>query len=226
MNTDKTPNSYTLSPSGFGFLWEECKLCYYMQIVHGVRRPSAPFPSIFSKIDAAMKRRFAGETWHSFGPGQPMFKIAHEEKMIRSAPIVLPGREVLIDLKGRYDSILQFTDGKMVMCDFKTAPVKPELLEKYWVQLHAYAYMVEHPATGSLYVPKIERLGLAVFEPGAFSYDGNDSASLNGPMQWIDAERDDKRFMAFLDAVAQVLESPSPPEPSYSCEYCSYRKVA
>lgn len=218
--------SYTLSPSGFGFLWEECKLCYYMQIVHGFRRPSAPFPSIFSKIDSAMKRRFAGNKWHSFGPGQPMFKIAHDEKMVRSTPIVLPGREIAIDLKGRYDSILQFTDGAMVICDFKTAPVKAEHLDKYWVQLHAYAYSVEHPALGSLHVPKIDRLGLAVFDPSDFSYDTNDGASLSGAMQWIGLERDDDRFMAFLNEVAKVIESPEPPKPSHSCEFCRYRNAA
>jgi hypothetical protein len=220
--------THTLAPSGFGFLWEECKFCYYMQIVHGIRRPSAPFPSIFSKIDSAMKNQFAGGRWHSFGANQPKFKLAYDEKTVRSAPISLPNRKVAVDLKGRYDSILEFSDGAMVMCDFKTAPVKQEHLHKYWVQLHAYAYAVEHPAPGSLSVPRIDRLGLAVFEPATFSYDNNDGASLNGVMQWIDMERDDERFLAFLDDVAKVIELPEPPEPSQSCELCRHyqRKAA
>ena len=78
-----------LAPSELGFLWAECKRCYYLQVVQGLRRPRPPFPSIFSRIDAAMKRRFAGEEWHSIGPCQPSFKIAHDEQMIRSTPIIL-----------------------------------------------------------------------------------------------------------------------------------------
>ena len=218
--------SRTLTPSAFGFLWEECKYEYYMQVVHGIKRPSAPFPSIFSKIDSAMKRRFAGDGWHTFGEGQPSFRIAYGEKMIRSSAIVLPGRTIAIDLKGKYDSILTFADGSTVMCDFKTAPVKKEHLDKYWVQLHAYAYMVEHPAPGSLLVPKIDRLGLAVFDPGDFSYDAKAGGSLSGAMQWVDMPRDDARFMTFLDAVAAVIELPEPPPPTPGCPFCEYRNAA
>jgi hypothetical protein len=217
--------SYTLAPSSLTFLWEECKHDFYMQVVRGVYRPSAPFPSIFNKIDAAMKRRFAVDGWHKFGEGQPSFKIAYGEKTVRSSPIVLPGRTITISLKGRYDSILTFNDGSKVMCDFKTAAVKPEYLDKYWVQLHAYAYALENPAPGSLST-KIDRLGLAAFDPASFSYDANAGASLNGAMQWIDMERDDARFMAFLDEVAAVLESPEPPAPTPRCSFCSYRQAA
>lgn len=105
--------TYTLALSAFGFLWEECQYCYYMQTVRGFRRPSAPFPSIFSKIDAAMKRRFAGDRWHAFGPNQPEFRIAHDETVVRSSIISLPDRTIDIELKGRYDSVLEFRDGPL-----------------------------------------------------------------------------------------------------------------
>jgi hypothetical protein len=139
-----------LAPSAFGFLWAECKRCYYLQVVQGMRRPAAPFPSIFSRIDAAMKRRFAGDEWHSFGPSQPRFKIAHNEQMIRSTPIISPGWNVEIILRGKFDSVLTLSDSRKVVCDFKTAPVKDEYLDKYWVQLHAYTYALEHASVGKL----------------------------------------------------------------------------
>lgn len=215
-----------LAPSGFGFLWAECKRCYYLQVVQDLRRPRAPFPSIFSKIDAAMKDRFASGEWHSIGPSQPSFKIAHDEQMIRSTPIILPDRDVRIVLRGKFDSVLTFSDSRTVVCDFKTAPVRPEHLDKYWVQLHAYAYALENPALGSLSVPKVDGLGLAVFDPGVFEHDANNGAALSGALQWIDITRDDDRFTAFLDEVAAVLEQPDAPEADGTCQYCQFRKVA
>ena len=115
-----------------------------------------------------MKHRFAGDEWHSFGPSEPRFKIAHNEQMVRSTPITLPNRNVEIVLRGKFDSVLTLSDSRNVVCDFKTSPVKPEHLDKYWIQLNAYAYALEHPAVGSLLVPNVDGLGLAVFEPSEF----------------------------------------------------------
>jgi hypothetical protein len=218
--------TYVLAPSAFSFLWEECTCCYYLQVVQQFRRPNGPFPSIFGKIDLAMKRRFAGDQWHSFGPSQPNFKIAHDEQMIRSTPITLPGRSVAIVLRGKFDSVLHFRDGRIVVCDFKTTSVKSEYIAKYWVQLHSCAYALEHPAVGSLSIPRVDALGLAAFEPEAFAYDGEDGAALSGALRWIDMSRDDARFMRFLDEIVAVLEQPEPPAPSANCQYCRYRFVA
>ncbi len=215
-----------LAPSAFGFLWAECKRCYYLQVVQDLRRPGAPFPSIFSRIDSAMKRRFAGDEWHSFGPAQPRFKVAHVEQMVRSVPIILPGRNVEIVLRGKFDSVLMLSDSRKVICDFKTAPVRADHLDKYWVQLHAYAYTLEHPSIGSLSIPKVDGLGLAVFERNDFAYNTEDGASLSGAMQWIDMPRDDDRFKSFLDGVASVLEQPQPPPASDNCQFCRFRRAA
>jgi hypothetical protein len=220
------PVTRVLAPSDFGFTWAECKRCYYLQVVQDLRRPRPPFPSIFSKIDVAMKHRFAGDEWHSIGPSQPSFKIAHNEQMIRSTPIILPNRDVRIVLRGKFDSVLTFRDSRTVVCDFKTAPVRPEHLDKYWVQLHAYAYALENPALGSLSIPKVDGLGLAVFDPGVFEHDANNGAALSGAFQWIDMARDDDRFTSFVDDVAAVLERPEPPEAGGTCPYCQFRKVA
>jgi hypothetical protein len=172
---------------------------------------------------AGMKVCFTPGAWHAFGPGEPTFQIAHEERFIRSAPIVFPTHDVTLVLRGRYDSILRFSDGSLVVCDFKTAPVKSEYLDKYWVQLHAYAYMLEHPGIGSLALPKIDRLGLGVFEPTTFQHNGVGGATLQGAMKWIDMGRDDQRFMNFLESVAAILGAPTAPKPSPNCGYCQYR---
>lgn len=173
-----------------------------------------------------MKRRFAGDEWHSFGPSQPRFKIAHDEQMIRSNPITLPDRNVEFVFRGKFDSVLTLSDSRKVICVFKTAPVKDEYLDKYWVQLHAYAYALEHPSIGTLSIPNVDGLGLAVFEPNEFAYDRENGASLNGAMRWIDMPRDDDRFKSFLDDVAAVLEQPDPPSAAEDCQFCRFRRAA
>lgn len=224
--TISAPTVRVLSPSDFGFLWDECKRCYYLQVVQDLRRPRAPFPSIFSKIDSAMKRRFVGDEWYTLGPSGPTFKIAYAEQMILSTPIILPSRGVSIAIRGKFDSVLMLRDSRLVVCDFKTAPVKADHLDKYWVQLHAYAYALEHAALGSLSIPKVDGLGLAVFDPEQFEHDAGNGAALLGRMQWIDMQRDDSRFISFLNDVAAILEQPEPPHPSDNCQYCRFRGAA
>ena len=36
------PAMLRLSPSDFAFLWEQCKRCFYLKVVHGIRQPSMP----------------------------------------------------------------------------------------------------------------------------------------------------------------------------------------
>lgn len=223
---DDTSVTRVLSPSDFGFLWAECKRCYYLQVVQDVRRPRAPFPSIFTRIDSAMKHRFAGDQWHSIGPLEPSFKILHDEKMIRSTPIVQQGHSVQIAIRGKFDSVLMLRDSRIIVCDFKTAPVKPEYMDKYWVQLHAYAHALENPALGSLSIPKVHGLGLAVFEPSVFEHDALNGAALSGAFQWIGIPRDDDRFKSFLNDVASVLEQPEPPPAADGCQFCRFRQAA
>jgi len=42
---DKKMN-YRLSPSDFAFLYEGCKRCYYLKVVHGISQPSIPLPAL------------------------------------------------------------------------------------------------------------------------------------------------------------------------------------
>ncbi|MFZ0030469.1 MAG: PD-(D/E)XK nuclease family protein [Candidatus Cybelea sp.] len=173
-----------------------------------------------------MKHRFAGDEWQSIGPSHPSFKILHEEKMVRSTPIALSGRRIQVILRGKFDSVLLLHDSRVVVCDFKTAPVKPEHIDKYWVQLHAYAYALEHPSLGSLPIPKVHGLGLAVFEPTLFEHDARNGAALSGAMQWIDVPRNDDRFLSFLNDVASTLEQPEPPLAGENCQFCRFRQAA
>ena len=51
---------FKLSPSDFGFLYDECKRCFYLKVKHNFGRPRSIMPSIFIKIDSIMKDYFEG----------------------------------------------------------------------------------------------------------------------------------------------------------------------
>ncbi|MBV8171802.1 MAG: PD-(D/E)XK nuclease family protein [Candidatus Eremiobacteraeota bacterium] len=210
-----------VSPSSFGFLYEECPACYYNS-VHGLRRrPSTPFPSIFTQIDRAMKVRFSAPGWHVVAGERRRFKIAASDGWVRSAPIPVRGHDLTLTIRGTFDSVLRFEDGRFGLCDWKTAPVKADLLSKYSRQLHAYAFALERPALDE--PQRIDELGLGVFEPAAFDVNAGAQASLTGGLTWLAMTRDDVRFARFLQSVGQLLALPNAPPPSPSCAFCAYR---
>lgn len=208
---------YTLSPSSFAFLYDECKRCFWLHVCHKQYRPRAPFPKMFGNIDAAQKRFYNVGT-HQLGGLR--FRVAYTEEMISSAPVVFGN--VTLRIRGKFDSVLLFADKTRAVADFKTASVREEHLEKYARQLRAYRFAFENPASGSLRL-QIDRLGLVIFEPTAFSYTPKRGASFSGQMEWVDVPRDDAAFAAFLEEVATLLGSETAPEAAASCEYCAMR---
>jgi hypothetical protein len=208
-----------LAPSTFAFLWEECPRCFWMEATGGQKRPRVPFPAFFTHVDSTMKRRFADGGWHSVGDGLPRFRVEHTEKMIWSSPISVPGRNVRLVIRGKFDSILLTEPAALMMADFKCAPVKPEYLHKYGRQLHAYTYATDHPGAGSPIQRMIDGLGLLVFEPSTFAHEG-ETAQFGGALKWVPINRNDGDFRTFLDEVAALLERAQPPAPSPHCEFC------
>jgi hypothetical protein len=64
-------------------------------------------------------------------------------------------------------------------------------------------------------------LGLLVVEPVAM-VDFEGDVALKSVTQFLEIERDDGAFMAFLSQVLYVLERPEPPDPAPKCSYCAY----
>ena len=62
---------YKLSPSDFTFLYEGCKRCYYLKVVHNIPQPSVPLPSIFSEIAGLLKNHYDGKHTKELYPGLP-----------------------------------------------------------------------------------------------------------------------------------------------------------
>src|SRR5690242_1775420 len=78
----------TVSPSTFGFLYDECKACFYLE-AHGLwRRPRTPFPAIFTAIDAAMKRHYEPGRAHQISGLSTPFRLYRQGAWVQSRQLV------------------------------------------------------------------------------------------------------------------------------------------
>lgn len=215
---------FSIGPSDLTFLWQDCPRCFYRQIVLGVRRPRIPMAKIYSVIDQGMKAALNGARTDII-PEMPRGTFAFEEQWVESVPISVPGHAFLCRIRGRFDIAVTLDDGTFGIPDLKTASVKDAHISLYAHQLWAYAYAVEHPAPGKPRFSPVTMLGLVVFEPDAFVH-RRGGGFLAGDVRWIELKRDDAAFMTLLDQVLSVLEQPSTPPASPSCEFCRYSAVA
>lgn len=220
---------FKLSPSDFSFLWNECKRCFWLKVKHKIDRPRGIMPSVFNRIDGAMKDYFNGSTvarLRTQAPGLdlPNGTLRFGQEYVKSAPFKFglpegstsPGAMI----SGRLDTRIFFEEGSLGIVDFKTSIVKADNVAHYARQLHAYKYAEEHPAPGAK-GQHISRLGLLTYEPGSFDVNGN-VATLGGRLVYLPIPIDEEAFKAFLAEVLRLLESPLMPEPGPACGHCQY----
>jgi len=214
--------NYKLAPSSFSFLYEGCKRCFYLNVVHGVVQPSRPMPGVFTRIANLLKDHYHGRRTEDLHPGIPPGIVSHGEKRVRSKTIQLPNHKDVCHISGRFDIVVSFDDGTYGVIDFKTGNPKDEFNELYTRQLQAYAYALENPAAGALGLSPITKLGLLYFHPERTKQENVEQLLYEADVRWIEVARDDAKFMKFIGEVLSVLELPTPPESSPDCEWCNY----
>ena len=214
--------NYKLSPSDFTFLYEGCKQCYYLKVVHNIPRPSIPLPSIFSKIAGLLKSYYNGKHTQELHAKLPPGVVNYGEKYVESKTIRLPGHDATCFIRGRFDIVVEFEDKTYGVIDFKTGNPNDEYLDLYSRQLRAYAYALEHPAPGALSLSPITKMGLLYFYPLKISQPSIGWLSYDAEIHWIEISKNEQELLEFVGEVLGVLESPEPPNPSSDCQWCSY----
>jgi CRISPR/Cas system-associated exonuclease Cas4 (RecB family) len=215
---------YKLSPSDLTFAWDECKYCFYMKVRYGVVLRTA-FPGIFGKMANLTSEFYQGRSAQEISQSLPAGMVKYREKFVRSAPISFPGVASQCYINGRFDAVIEFTDGSYGIVDYKTSEAKDEHVAFYSRQLTAYAYALENPAPNALALSPISRMGLFVITPDRFEQTNTGEMSYINKRTWMEVPRDDQTFLGFLGEVMTVLDSPNPPASSENCGLCSYRKM-
>jgi hypothetical protein len=208
-----------LAPSDFAFLYDECPYCFYMKVVHARPRPRTPFPSVFTRIDLAMKERYVGERAEGLVEGAPAGVIGASE-WVKSEELWLPGVSRPLVIGGQLDTTVACDDGSLAILDFKTSEPNADHVSVYSRQLHAYALAAERPASAR---PRsVSGLGLICFLPDWFRTK-HTGAMLCGEVKYVRVELDQNGFERFLTDVGRLLDQPVPPSPSPTCIWCKWQ---
>lgn len=208
---------YKLSPSDFAYLYEECKLCYYLKIKYGIYQPSMPMPGVFSVINSKIQEGLATKKLKFISSKLPNQKIDSQEGWVES--IVIPNTDVFI--KGIYDMLIKSGKDTHTLVDLKIAMPGKDKIEKYQIQPNAYKFALEHPKVGKPL--KIDRLGLLMAYPDAGKIDRK-SAVLNFPIKWFEVPVNNVGFLRFIKGVNELLSGP-PPNADKNCMWCRYRNL-
>ena len=214
--------NYKLSPSDLTFLYQGCKRCFYLKMVHGIAQPSMPLPSIFSKIASLLKNHYDGKHTSELHVDIPPGTVSLGEKYVKSDVIQLPNHKDTCFISGRFDIVISFDDGTYGVIDFKTGNPGRESANLYSRQLHAYAYALEHPAPGKLSLSPVTKLGLLYFYPSGVSQQSIEQLAYEAEITWIEIEKNEEGFLKFIDEVQDILELPEAPEHSPNCQWCGY----
>ena len=208
-----------LSPSLLTFQYDRCPHCF-RAICLGWKAPYEGFPTVFGKIDREMRKTYGGcpARWLDASLVGDGVVSTREEKVV-SREFTVPGHATKIYFSGKLDGLIYYGQTVGVL-DFKTSQVKPEALDKYSRQLHAYALAIEQPASGE--PRKVSHLGLMVSEP-AQVIRGADYDDLRMQRSWVPVARNDPGFGAWLIEVVALIEAP--PQFSDNCGGCALRKI-
>lgn len=217
---------FKLSPSDFAFLYEGCKRCFYLKVVHGISQPSIQLPGIFSKIASLLKNHYSGRRTQELHKDLPPGVISYGEKYVTSKPIQFSTKTSACYINGRFDIVVEFDDGTFGVIDFKTSNPREEHPILYGRQLHAYAYALENPQDGALSLSPITKLGLLYFHPQKTVQRENEIEKLlyEADIHWVGISKNQDNFLNFVSEMLGVLELPTPPNGSGNCAWCNYRK--
>jgi len=205
------------------FLWDDCPRCFWLKARHEQGRPWMPMPSVFNKYHTLLQNYFIGRCPSEMTPELPPGRCLSVESWVKSEPLRLPASPADCYILGRIDHLVRFTGGGWGVIDYKTTIHDEVSVEKYARQLHAYAWALERAAPGALQRAPVTRLGLFCLEPQAMlDFEPGERATVALRPEWIEVERDDAAFEAFLGEAVQRATRAEPPAAGADCPVCTY----
>ena len=216
----RTKNAITIPPSSLSYQYKQCPRCWVRDILGDpLKPPRMPFPGIFHGIDRMMKAAFDNVPTAMLGADLPKGVIEPYNNMIESGPIgELDG--LPIRFRGKQDSVIcRYHSESITIPDFKTNTVKPENVERYSDQLHAYAYCWNNPR--ERVSTTVDSVGLINFDPFKFTLSNRNQgvAVYMGKLVWQEIPLDWQGFQERIKEIVALLNGPLP-DAGADCTLC------
>jgi PD-(D/E)XK nuclease superfamily len=219
MTTKKLTRDY-ISPSDLTFLYGECKRCFWLKYNKGISTPGVM--PLVGPMSAMQEARYHNADARSLDSQLRPGKIARFGQSIESEPIFINGEYSKWRIKGKYDLVIEYTNGTLGLIDCKvtTGAMDDSKVNHYLPQLEAYCYALENPLHGMPYT--VAHSGLMMWKIDGVWESPEDETSVFGVEQaFLMVPRDPDGFLKFMTEVIAVLDGHIP-ESGDKCKNCNF----
>jgi len=210
---------YSIAPTDLTFTLKNCPHCFRAKVVDKWRKPFTPFPSVFNKIDGAMRDAFSHSRAETLG--LPPGILDTSPGKAKSSPTKLPSGDEYV-INGKLDCKILFDNGSVGVQDFKTSEANESQAELYFRQLHAYWWALTHPSSGD--PVRVTYLGLLSVTPEKIEAPtGSDQTTFIFKQKRTDIRIEPGLWDSFMADVDKIIHSPANFDPY--CPDCHLRKT-
>jgi hypothetical protein len=212
-------------------LFLECQLCFWLDVVRGIKRPPPAPYTINNAIDYLLKQEFDEHrekgTKHAVMIANGIDAIPFKHADINTWRHNFTGvqhhhKSTDILVFGAVDDIWQTPKGELLVVDYKATGAKEhKIYDSYGRQMEIYQWLLEqngHPVskTGYFVFAKTNKSSGFGFGKANLAFDLI-VEPYTGNNNWVDKT---------ILNIKKLLESEKRPEMSEECIYCNYRKSA
>lgn len=211
----KVPYRKTLAPSTFYNV--KCPRCLWLDYWHGFKVPTNL--SLQSTLSRLQEKTFDGVKSSEISNKLPLGQVQNYKSKISSTNLSFKGKTTQWKLYGQLDLLAFNDDGTVSIIDCKVSLKKDEqsLVDTYWTQLEAYAFMLENPDSGQPL--EISTIGLLQWRINESS--GTCTPGFRAETKYIPFERNRKAFQEFIEKFIEIIEGDIPGV-STTCDTCMF----
>lgn len=211
------PARDTIAPSDLTFGLSTCKRCLWIKYWFKVTMPGQ-FPLVKPLADA-QEEHFRRASMQDLDPSLPVGVVKQWGQWVKSAPLVIGGRQTTWKILGIYDLLAHYEDGTVGIIDCKVSDSDRDNGAFYSPQLEAYAHALENPDRGKPF--SVSTMGLLVWKLNGITETADGAHGFGVTQHYLPVERDSAKFEALLEELIGVIEGELP-DSGESCPTCNY----
>jgi hypothetical protein len=211
------PARETIAPSDLTFGLSTCKRCIWIKYWFKVTMPGQ-FPLVKPLADA-QEEHFRRASMQDLDPNLAPGVVKQWGQWVKSAPLVIAGRETPWKILGIYDLLAHYEDGSVGIIDCKVSDSDRDNGAFYAPQLEAYAHALENPDRGKPF--PVSSMGLLVWRLNGVTPTADGAYGFGVTQHYLPVERDSQKFHALLEELIDVIEGDFP-DAGPECPTCNY----
>lgn len=211
------PARDTIAPSDLTFGLSTCKRCLWIKYWFKVTMPGQ-FPLVKPLADA-QEEHFRRASTQDLEPSLPEGVVKQWGQWVKSAPLVIGGRQTSWKILGIYDLLAHYEVGSVGIIDCKVSDSDRDSADFYSPQLEAYAHALENPDRGKPF--PVATMGLLVWKLNGIAETADGAYGFGVTQHYLPVQRDSAKFSRLLEELISVIEGELP-DSGETCQTCNY----